>query len=193
MLSRLKTLAMVALVVAGCVAAAPAKADPVETVNMTFLSGATFSGTVTFAPGYSEPEAVTGILTGYQYGTIGYAGSGSDVIDWVWEEGFNYSTTPDVFSTWLMDGPVDDYSAFTNYIGFTYNYSGAPSLTFDSNPADGYPGYVNNAINGNGDFDPLVSGSIGSSVTPEPGTFLLLGSGLLGFAGMVRRRIGSRV
>jgi hypothetical protein len=31
-----------------------------------------------------------------------------------------------------------------------------------------------------------------NAVSPEPGTFLLLGSGLLGFAGVVRRRIGRK-
>ena len=35
--------------------------------------------------------------------------------------------------------------------------------------------------------DPLVSGSFGPSV-PEPGTFVMFGSGIIGLAGLVRRK-----
>lgn len=37
-------------------------------------------------------------------------------------------------------------------------------------------------------FSPVGSGTFGSSTTPEPGSFILLGSGLLGLGGMLRRR-----
>jgi len=39
-----------------------------------------------------------------------------------------------------------------------------------------------------GAFDVLGGGT----GTPEPGTLVLLGSGLLGLGGMVRRRLGAR-
>ena len=171
----LRSLLTVSLAVAGLVAANPAKAQATDFVTMNFASGATFSGIVTFAPGYSYPEAVTGTLTGYQYGTTGYTGSGSDAIDWVWAVPNNFSSTPGVFSTYLMDGLPDNYTAgvpgWTNFIDFTYTYSGAPTLTFDNNPADGIPGYVNNAVDS---ADLFVSGSFTPvSSVPEGGASLL--------------------
>ena len=47
------SVALLAFVVAGLVAATPAKADNVEYVNLTFQSGATFVGTLDFNSGYS--------------------------------------------------------------------------------------------------------------------------------------------
>jgi hypothetical protein len=156
--------------------AAPAQASVVQSVNMTFQSGATFSGQVTFANDFSIVEAVTGTLNGYQFGTNGYLGSGSDSINWVWSNGANFSSGADNYSTFLMDGPGSGYSnsgIYSNWIQFAYNYSGAPNLTFTSGVSYGaYDNYVDYQ-------DPLVSGSIGA--VPEPGSLTLLG---LGFTSM---------
>ena len=191
MVKSLRHLAVVALAVIGLAAASSAKADPMETLNMTFLSGATFSGTVTFAPDYSSVEAVTGILTGYQLNTYGYLGTGSDTISWVWDASKNDAGVPgDISGNWLMDGYNDgsyvwDGSWF-NFIGFSYDYTNAPNLILSDSPALG-SGTTGNGINYS---DPLVSGSI--TPIPEPSSFWLLGSGLVGLAGMLRRKISLR-
>jgi hypothetical protein len=152
----------------------PANASVNQTVNMTFQSGATFSGQVTFADDYSLVQGVTGILSGYQYGIGGYQGAGSDSIGWVWLNGANFSTGTDNYSTFLMDGNDSDFS---HWIQFAYNYSGAPTLEFTSGVSvystDNYVDYV----------DPMVSGSIGAGTVPEPSTLIvwsLLGAASIG-------------
>jgi hypothetical protein len=161
----LKSLVTVSFAVTGLLAANSAKAQEVDFVTMTFQSGATFTGTVDFASGYTSVTGVSGVLKGYQYGTSGYVGgSSSDLIDWVWFPGSNYSSGPDDFGTFLMDGPQNNYSAFSDWIQFTYNYSSAPALTFANVGVYDTPNYV--------DYnDPFVSGSISS--VPEGGAFSL--------------------
>jgi hypothetical protein len=74
-----------------------------------------------------------------------------------------------------MDGiPFGDgFGDYSNFIAFTYDYTNAPSLALDN------AGNIGVDV----DFqDFLVSGSI--TPTPEPGSIFLLGSGLLGLAGL---------
>jgi hypothetical protein len=163
--------------------ASVARASVTDLVNMTFQSGATFTGDVTFANNYSYVTDVTGTLAGGPYGV--------DSINWVWDFGNNFSSGTDNYSTFLMDGPGSGYNAgcggsigcaYSNFIQFAYNYSAAPVLTFTSGVSvystDNYVNYV----------DPMVSGSI--SAVPEPASWamMLLGFAGLGFAGYRRAK-----
>jgi PEP-CTERM motif len=180
---KLKSIITGATLIAVSFISAGANAVVVDVVNMTFQSGATFSGDVSFANNYSSVTGVTGILTGYQYGNYNYQGSGFDSINWVLSIGNNFSTGANNYSTFLMDGSTG--GAFSNFIQFAYNYAAAPTLIFTSGVSlggsnvatDNYINYV----------DPMVSGTISPfgtiSSVPEPQTYamLLAGLGLIGF------------
>ncbi len=173
-----------ATLAATCLLIGQASATVVRSVSMSFQSGAMFTGTVTFADDYSSVLDVNGILTGYQYGTFGYQGSGSDTINWIWSNGDNYSSGAGNYSTYLMDGPGSGYTSasYSNWIEFAYNYSSAPILTFTAGASgDGYDNFIDYV-------DPMVSGNIGA--TPLPAALPLFASGLggLGFLGWRRKR-----
>ena len=158
----------------------PAAATELLDVTMTFASGATFEGTVTFADDFSSYSAVDGQLFGYQNGV--YTGVGSTPINWVWTTG-NWSTGSNNFSNWLMGpGPQPTYDT---YIQLAYNYADPANLTFTSGVS--YGG-TDNTVNYT---DAFVRGSFGpvEAPVPEPSTWalMLFGFGAVGF-GMRRRK-----
>jgi len=166
-----------------CAAVAPAQAGDLH-VSMLFQSGATFEGTVSFTGDYSKVTDVTGTLHGYAY-LGGFDGTSDDSINWVWENGDNFSTGTDNYSTFLMDGAGSGYTEtgpFSHWIQFAYNYGAAPTLSFTSGVSYGE---TDNFVDYS---DPLVSGHIGP--VPEPASWALMvgGFGLVGGAMRSRRK-----
>ena len=154
-------------------------AAPTETLNETFASGATFTGTLTFLPDYSNLTAVSGWLTGGPYG--------NDYINWIWDPTFNYASGfgAQYGGNYLMDGTTcgNECGSFTYFIAITWDFSAAPNLVLSS------PGGLLAVQGGNNVnyVDPLVSGSF-NGTTPEPGTLAMFGSGVIGLAGLLRRK-----
>jgi hypothetical protein len=156
------------------------QAAPLPTLNLTetFQSGATFNGTVTFLSDYSNMVAVTGVLSGGPYGT--------DSINWIWDQTANFASSfgPQYGGNFLMDGTTcgNECGSFNYFITITWDFSAAPNLQVVTPAADPLSAIGGNNINY---VDPLVSGSFS---TPEPGSLALLGSGVVGLAGLLRRK-----
>jgi len=89
---------------------------------------------------------------------------------------------------------VSFYNAQGNFIdtiSFTDNTSGNDVLVAleDTTPGESISYItVSNDIGNQFMLDNLTVGSTGTSATPEPGSLALFGSGLVGLAGMIRRR-----
>jgi hypothetical protein len=151
---------------------------------MTFQSGATFAGLVTFADDFSSISAVTGTLYGYS-STFGayYQPDTSTNITWLFNHGTNQSSAPGIFSQYLMDGQdLGSNSWHSNYLYFEYDYSNPSALVVTSNT------YVYNTSNSPINHDPLVSASI--SAVPEPSTWAMMVLGFAGVGFMAYRRRG---
>jgi len=159
--------AAAALFVAG-----QARADVLENVQMSFASGATFSGEVTLADDFSEMLAVNGLLSG--------GGYGSDPIERIWNPAANYSNGNGNLSNFLVDEAPDGQA---NFILLAINASDPTQLQFTQGVA------FANADNTVDYGDAMVSGSLTAvSQVPEPSRLPLLAAGLAALALVARRK-----
>ena len=166
---------LISAALAATFATTTANAAIIVPLVMNFQSGANFTGSVTLANDYSYALDVTGLLSGGPYGSV--------PITWVWNNGSNYSSGANNYSTFLMDGPSPGgyvSAPYNNFIQLAYNYSAAPTLSFTSGVSlGGFDNYITYT-------DPLVSGRIGAVPEPQSWMMLIAGFGLVGAA--ARRR-----
>jgi hypothetical protein len=119
----------------------------------------------------------------YQWGSSGPIGSA------LYSQTFNWGDTIDVNNINLLLTPGQLYGAELDFHGYN-----GPSVYFNFNQT-GYPGFdgwwdmSNEAWQDVPGTNQYFMANFTSGV-PEPGSFLLFGSSLLGIAGVLRRRIG---
>ena len=189
----LGTIATAGLAIAGFLGATSAKASTIETIDWTLANGAVLSGTLTFSnSSLTTLTAVDATLTDYEFGTKGFVGTGSDLMDTVVISGLGASTGR---SYEVSDGnslhPLKE-----NTFSFDLNISNPNDPTIvTGNDILGLPRTGADVA-----LDATSPRQLGQSeepsgspaFTPEPNSFLLLGSGLMGLAGLIRRKIGLR-
>ena len=192
----MKSTGMIALAVfaaAGLLGATSAKASTIETIDWTLANGAVLSGTLTFSnSSLTTLTAVDATLTDYEFGTKGFVGTGSDLMDTVVISGLGASTGR---SYEVSDGN-SSHPLKENTFSFDLNISNPNDpMIVTGNDILGVPRTGADVA-----FDAITPKQQGQSnertgspaFTPEPNSFLLLGSGLMGLAGLVRRKISRR-
>jgi len=184
---------------AGLLVTTQAKADPDLNYNLSFAltNGGTFTGTVDFSSNFQSITSLSGIMTGYQDGTLGYDKSdptGTDVFS-ATSNGLytNIGGTKDITvvledTPWSVPIMVFGHKIGSipeeNVITLAFNVNNPPDITLATS---GLLGTLTEIAGTTGPTE-----QVHLDPTPEPGTLLLLGSGLVGLAGIVRRKIGMR-
>lgn len=169
-----KTILAAATLAVACALPSIARADHVEQVDMSFASGATFSGVVTIADDFSQFTGVNGTLTGGGYGT--------DAINWIWDD-INYSTGSNNLSNFLMDGTGTPGvgGSYAWFVQLAVNYSNPSNLTFTHGASyGGTDNYVEYS-------DAFVSGTISAVPETSNAALVLLGLGMVGALGRKAR------
>jgi hypothetical protein len=146
-------------------------------------------------------EIRSGVSTG-NGGTLIASGTGADSVSATGRSGFGFDEFMNLVSGlnvnlgagqyWFTVVPTDPNSGGRSFMSTTSGSNGVGTAVFDDN-------FFNSGFFG-ANFDDthnwvaptnFSGGVIGSIVTttPEPSSLLMLGSGILGFAGLLRRRV----
>lgn len=177
----LRGFATVLIVLAGLAFAVSAKADTLAyNVDLTFANGATFTGVVDFNTRLNAVTSLTGTLYGYQDGTLGFhKGSGPDVLHLVFGGVDLFGTVDGVVAgdtPWRKHGIPEE-----NLLTLDFDVQNPNDITLIDIP------YLTGLGCAKGN---ITSDTI--SPTPEPGSILLLGTGLAGLALLLRRKMALR-
>jgi len=163
-------------------------------LDETFLSGATFTGQLSFSDSYDNLLAVSGVLTGNPYGPS------PDPINWVWW-GSSHPMGSGIYADFLINGT--NGSDWTQFIEIDWRHTGEGNLVLDNSLGSVSSGDIANAINYS---DPVVLYAFSDgdsngysfevsclvdtmviSFVPEPATILLLSLGLIGLISIRRK------
>jgi len=197
-LNTLRTVAIIVFASACLLAAVPAKADVAEPIYLTLTNGAVFSGTLTFSNNtFSTLVAVDATLTDYELGTKGYVGPPDvDDIDFVIDAGtpaligggrvYEVSDSDTLRgiltrnTIYLQLNTSDDPPTIVDDVTITLPRGSTETIYLTG------ANIVANDVDPSGEQADELNGSL--LAAPEPGSYLLFGTGLAGLAVLLMRR-----